>query len=219
MSYTKLVLNVKQRRRPPYNRPLKYHSQMLSWKSWDTLFFEIMYLWLGSRNGTRRFDRQWAENHHTNTVIHCRNQRWNNNQYYLISRGMAIFLNDGLSSERITGMGTTLKSDMGSEQSESIASWVFRGALWRCNLGKEVSWEIRVFHDLQTHLNCIRIFTGRRDRISAMSSSKRTDIGAPLFGWRDLGGEREAEAMLLGLRRKYIAILILIGMEWRQQCY
>jgi len=79
---------------------------------------------------------------------------------------------------------------MASEQSESIASWVFRGVLWRCNLVKEGSWEIRVFHDLQTHLNCIRIFTGRRDRISAMSSSKRTNIGAPLFGWRDLGGER-----------------------------
>lgn len=94
---------------------------------------------------------------------------------------MAIFLNGRLSSKRLTGLGTTLKSDTASEQSETIASWVFRGDLRRCNLLKEGSCEIRVFHDLQTHLNWIRIFTGRRDRISAMSSSKRTEIGAPLF--------------------------------------
>jgi len=110
---------------------------------------------------------------------------------------MEIFLN-GISRRRLTGMGTTLKSHLVSDMSwsESSARWVLHRDRWRCNLVKEESWEIRVFHDLQTHLNCIRVLTGSRDRISVMSSSKRTDVRTPPFDCRES-----------------------ITREWQQLCY
>lgn len=44
---------------------------------------------------------------------------------------------------------------------------------WRCNFTKMGS-EIRVFHDLFTHLNRTTDFTGRNESTSAMRSSERT---------------------------------------------
>lgn len=46
--------------------------------------------------------------------------------------------------------------------------------------------EMRMFHDLLTHLSCTMVFTLRKDRISAMSSSGR-NVGGGALG-RNVGG-------------------------------
>lgn len=62
--------------------------------------------------------------------------------------------------------------------------------LMRCNLTKKGS-EISEFHDLLTHLSCMRELTGRKDRTSATSSSGRItgDGVLPLRRSGDLDGE------------------------------
>jgi hypothetical protein len=97
----------------------------------------------------------------------------------------------GVSSKPLNWKGTTLrfKSWSGMLHSATSKSWLFRWDRWSCNLAKEGSSEIRVFHDLQTHLICISVLTGRRERMSAMSSSRRAirDVGVA-FECTDFAG-------------------------------
>jgi hypothetical protein len=55
---------------------------------------------------------------------------------------------------------------------ENIERYGFLEDLMRCILTKKGS-EMSEFHDLLTHLSCMREFTGRKDRTSATSSSGR----------------------------------------------
>lgn len=81
---------------------------------------------------------------------------------------------------------------------ELSAMCLFLADCLRCSLTK-VGWEIRVFHDLQTHLNCTREFTGRNDRISTISSSGRNSsdwLDCCEFGWGEFM-RKEFRALLL----------------------
>lgn len=82
-------------------------------------------------------------------------------------------VDDGFSSKWRIEQDATQVTSLSSSALMSLyitRMWVFLDDLWRCNL-TNVGCKIREFQVLETHLNCMRAFTGTHDRISTMSSS------------------------------------------------
>jgi hypothetical protein len=80
---------------------------------------------------------------------------------------------------------------------ENNERYGFLEDLMRCILTKKGS-DMSEFHDLLTHLSCMREFTGRKDRTSATSSSGRIagDGALRLRRSRDLEGGIRIGAVL-----------------------
>jgi hypothetical protein len=92
---------------------------------------------------------------------------------------------DGLSSKRWTGKGTIFFDSALREYQDKVRCGFCEDIL-RCSSTK-VGSEMRLFHDLLTHLNCTMAFTLSWDRILTRIFWEKIPIGDEFFGaldWR-----------------------------------